>query len=158
MNQISTATVSIDLTSVQLTVPAEELFRAWLQQQVAKPVAVPGFAVPALNEGERYAGIIMKDGKPSHHLILLGADGGELPWVDAKEWAASVGGELPTRAEQSLLFANCKDAFELCWHWSCEAYDPSDAWCQHFYDGSQGYDYVVSKLRARAVRRDLFTY
>lgn len=151
MDQMPTA--SINLAGVQLTVSIEELFRAWLQQQVAKPVAVPGFAVPALNEGERYAGVILKDGKPSHHLILLAADGGDLPWVKAKEWAASVGGDLPTRAEQSLLLANCKDAFDGVWHWSCEAYSPSHAWYQHFHDGNQYYVNVLGKLRARAVRR-----
>ena len=151
MDQMAAA--SINIAGVQLTVSTEELFRAWLQQQVAKPVAVPGFAVPALNEGERYAGIILKDGKPSHHLILLAADGGDLAWVKAKEWAASVGGELPTRAEQSLLFANCKDAFGGVWHWSCEAYSASGAWSQLFVNGRQDGNGVGFKLRARAVRR-----
>ena len=148
-----THTASINLAGVQLTVSTEELFRAWLQQQVAKPVAVPGFAVPALSADERYAGIILKDGKPSHHLILLDADGGDLPWVKAKEWAASVGGELPTRAEQALLLANCKDALNPRWHWSCEAYSPSYAWCQSFDDGGQSSHDVYGELRARAVRR-----
>ena len=153
MDQMPTA--SINLAGVQLTVSTEELFRAWLQQQAAKPVAAPGFAVPALNEGERYAGIIMKDGKPSHHLILLAEDGGDLNWADAKAWALSVGGELPTRPEQSLLFANCKDAFEACWHWSSEAYKDtaSYAWSQNFDNGGQTSSTVYVKLRCRVVRR-----
>ncbi len=149
--------VTLEVAGAQLTVSTEELFRAWLQQQVSKPAAVlPDFPVPALQDGERYAGLILQDGKPSHHLVLLPQDGGDLPWAKAKEWAATVGGDLPTRSEQALLFANCKDAFDPVWHWSCEAYTtPSDAWCQHFGYGDQDYDGVSSALRARAVRREL---
>ena len=110
----------------------------------------------SLRDGERYGGLILKDGVPSHHLVLLPDDGGDLSWAKAKEWAASVSGELPTRSEQSLLFANCKDAFDACWHWSCEAYGDtaSYAWYQLFSYGDQSNSGSVShEPRARAVRR-----
>jgi len=110
-----------------------------------------------LESGERYAGIILgKDGQPDHHLILLAAEPKNLQsWNDAKAWAVKAGGELPTRREQSLLFANLKDQFEPDWYWSCEqdAADDSYAWDQIFGNGGQGYDPKTYEGRARAVRR-----
>lgn len=108
-----------------------------------------------LNPGEEYAGIVLgKDGEQSHHLVLLP---GEFTgnWNAAMEWAAQVGGELPTRREQSLLFANLKEKFDPVWHWSCEQYagDSDYAWIQVFNDGGQygnGKDY---EGRARAIKR-----
>lgn len=77
--------------------------------------------LPELNEGEQYAGILIgKDGAPSHHVILLAGDAEDLTWKAATEWAASVGGELPSRREQSLLFANLGEHFKGDWYWSAE--------------------------------------
>jgi hypothetical protein len=117
------------------------------------------FEVPAskieLNFGERYAGLILDaQGQPSHHLILLpDREEKDLNWVDAKKWAESVGGELPTRKEQSLLFANLKGEFEKRWHWSSEPEGVTSAWVQYFFDGNQYYFTVSFTSRARAVRR-----
>ena len=103
-----------------------------------------------------YAGLLLgKNGEPDIHLVLLPGKVEKVTWDKAKEFAASAGGELPTRREQSLLFANLKDEFDPYWHWSCEqhASDPSYAWIQYFYDGTQ-YCYRKSdEGRARAVRR-----
>lgn len=112
---------------------------------------------PELNAGEINAGIIMReDGTPSHWVILLPYDKPNCNWHDATQWATEQGGELPTRQEQSLLFANAKQDFEEDWYWGSETYDESSewAWYQNFYDGYQDnfrkndYD-----CRARAVRR-----
>ena len=105
---------------------------------------------------EKYVGtIISADGSRSHHIILLpGAVSGKT-WNDAKEWAASIGGELPDRVESALLFATMKAEFEEEWHWTREACASASgsAWLQHFRYGYQtNYD-VRYKLRARAVRR-----
>ena len=109
-----------------------------------------------LKDGEHYAGIILgKDGSPDHHLILLPGETESVTWAKAKEWAAGAAGELPTRREQSLLFANLKERFQPGWHWSSEqhaAYSGS-AWCQGFGGGGQGDGSKNGKLRARAVRR-----
>ena len=110
-----------------------------------------------LQPGEHYAGIIVgKDGEPSHHLILL-ADKptDDLKWQAATEWAKRVGGELPTRREQSLLFANLKEQFDNAWYWSSEqhASHSVNAWNQTFCNGLQGYDGKSYEGRARAVRR-----
>lgn len=111
----------------------------------------------SLAAGEHYAGLILgEDGKPSHHLILLPGDVDEKSWSDAKSWAAEQGGELPTRREQSLLFANLKRHFELRYYWSAEEYETNDAyaWYQYFANGRQLYGHKGgSNCRARAVRR-----
>lgn len=111
--------------------------------------------IPTLNEGEHYAGIALKDGTPSHHLILLPGDLDDTTWAKAEAWAKEQGGELPTRQEQALLFANAKQQFKSDWYWSCEtpASDADGAWGQDFDDGGQGYDRKDSRSRARAVRR-----
>jgi hypothetical protein len=109
-----------------------------------------------LAPGEEYAGIILgKDGAASHHLILLPGEPDKMKWDGAQKWAATVGGELPTRREQSLLFANLKEQFKEEWYWSGEqhASDSDSAWSQFFGDGSQNYGHKNYEFRARAVRR-----
>lgn len=108
----------------------------------------------SLNEGEHYAGLVLKaDGTPSHHLILLPGEGEDLQWTAAVEWAEKAGGALPTRQEQALLYANLKDQFKPEWYWSGEEHeDGSYAWYQDFDSGGQ-YVRKYDVLRARAVRR-----
>lgn len=144
------------------TVTLEQIEAA--QQDVAKLIeqfkaqAPKRFTVPAidieLKTGEHYAGLVLNaDGMPSHHLILLPGHAEDVNWQAAKEWAAKIGGELPTRQEQSLLFANLKKEFMERYHWSCEAHSSSSAWCQYFYRGGQDYGSHDLELCARAVRR-----
>jgi hypothetical protein len=112
--------------------------------------------IPAPSEGETYAGLILNpDGTLSHHLILLADDAEKLTWEKAKEWAKTIGGDLPTRQEQALLYANCKAQFKSDWYWSGEMYasGSSYAWCQDFDYGGQGISSTNRKLRARAIRR-----
>ena len=109
-----------------------------------------------LADGEIYAGIILnEDGTPSHHLVLLPGDHDDDKWQAAMDWAKSINGELPTRREQSLLFANCKQHFEQDWYWSGEqhASDASCAWFQYFRNGSQYRLPILNQCRARFVRR-----
>ena len=111
-----------------------------------------------LREGEIYAGIILgKNGDPDHHLILLPSIGDKrIPWKTAMKAAKDSGGDLPTRREQSLLFANCKEEFQPDWYWSNETYkdNAAYAWYQNFYDGGQSYGHEGDDdCRARAVRR-----
>ncbi|CBJ38284.1 protein of unknown function [Ralstonia solanacearum CMR15] len=126
-----------------------------IRQQAAREYHVAGGMIK-LSPGERYAGLILgKDGQPDHHLILLPGDAAELNWDDARKWAQEQGGELPTRREQSLLYANLKEEFQGTWYWSSEARERESgwAWCQGFGNGSQRYDHQRLELRARAVRR-----
>jgi hypothetical protein len=111
-------------------------------------------AVISLAPGERYAGIVLKDdGEPSHHLVLLPGEAEEVEWQEAKDWAEKQGGELPTRREQALLYANLKSEFKSAWYWSNEANGDASAWYQSFDNGNQTYDRQYDELRARAVRR-----
>ncbi|QTD88344.1 DUF1566 domain-containing protein [Burkholderia anthina] len=123
------------------------------KQPRATVYRVDAVTIP-LAAGERIAGqILHENGSLSHYLILLPGDAEDLNWEAAKAWAAERGGELPTRREQSLLFANLKGEFESAWYWSGEAQGSGWAWYQNFSLGSQ-YGYRQGgKLRARAVRR-----
>ena len=110
-----------------------------------------------LAAGEHYAGAVLDaNGQHRAHLVLMAAKPeGDLTWQAAMEWAEEVGGALPTRQEQALLFANCKPHLQPCWHWSCEEYegDASYAWGCHFDDGYQNSDPKSYEGGAVAVRR-----
>jgi len=109
-----------------------------------------------LSHGEHYAGVILgKEGESSYHLILLPEDKEPGKWKEAMDWAKSIGGELPTRREQSLLFANLKEQLQEAWYWSGvqHASDADSAWGQTFDNGYQYYWNEYYYRRARAVRR-----
>lgn len=111
-------------------------------------------ALIELKPGERYAGLILDDdGEPSHHLVLLPGEAEDINWTNAQAWAKEQGGGLPTRREQSLLYANLKSEFQAAWYWSSEVYGNASAWGQDFDDGYQNGSYQDDELRARAVRR-----
>ena len=119
------------------------------------PVVGPG-AIGSAYAGGIYAGIMRGvDGAPDEHLVLMSGQAEGVSWDAACAWAKSIGGELPSRREQRLLFINLKDEFKDEWYWSGEQYGPSssDAWGQYFLNGDQ---YNLRKSyegRARAVRR-----
>lgn len=122
---------------------------------VAESTTPHTITLPALADGEKYAGFLLDEsGAPTHHVILLAGDT-SATWKKAVEWAKKQGGELPTRREQSLLFANCQAEFKGDWYWSGEqrAGGSGYAWCQYFANGSQYWLHVDYRYRARAVRR-----
>jgi len=108
-----------------------------------------------LAHGEHYAGAIINPDGTGNHVILLAGDKNDGNWQEAIDWAASIGGWLPTRREQSLLFANLKEEFQEKWYWSSDqpASDSGYAWSQVFYNGEQYDCNEDSPCRARAVRR-----
>lgn len=110
-----------------------------------------------LKAGESYAGIILgKKGQPDYHLVLLADKPAiRIKWQQAMDWAKSIGGTLPDRCEQSLLFANLKELFDADWYWSCEqrADYSGYAWSQHFPYGDQDNFCKSNEYRAVAVRR-----
>lgn len=111
----------------------------------------------ALQPGEHYAGVVLDEaGYVIHHLVLMAQrPDKKLTWQAACEWAASVGGELPSRQEQALLYANCKPHLEPVWHWSGETHedDASYAWTCDFLNGSQYAGRKSYESAAVAVRR-----
>jgi hypothetical protein len=116
--------------------------------------AAVALALPELAKGETYVGAIAGPDGRGHHVILLAGDK-ELAWSAALEWAKSIGGDLPDRVEQALLFAHHKKQFQQRAYWSNTqtAGGSSFAWFQDFDDGSQDYHGKDGELRARAVRR-----
>lgn len=94
-----------------------------------------------LHPGEHYAGpVLHESGHLMHHLVLMAQRPTDnLNWQGAMDWAQRVGGTLPTRQEQGLLFANCKPHLQPGWHWSSETHekDASGAWYCYFCYGSQ---------------------
>ena len=119
-------------------------------------VVLPAASI-ALQPGERYAGMVLDEaGQPKHHLILMAQrPGKELAWQPAMDWAASVGGTLPDRQEQALLYANCKPHLDPTWHWSCQTHDndASYAWGCTFHLGNQYSNNESFEGSAVAVRR-----
>ena len=108
---------------------------------------------PELKEGEIYVGRINDT-----HVILLPGDNDDANWQDALDWAKSLGGDLPNRIEQIMLWADHKSQFKEDWYWSSETYERNSAfsWYQGFTDGVQYYTHKsYSNCRARAVRRVL---
>lgn len=134
--------------------PASAQAKTALQEPAAGTAITA--AVPPLAKGEAYAGILLNaEGRPSHHLVLLPGDADKVTWEEAKAFAAKAGGELPTRKEQALLFANAAQHFKPTWYWSSDplAGNAEYAWDQYFSDGGQNGWRKGSRTRARAVRR-----
>jgi hypothetical protein len=113
--------------------------------------------IPPLAEGEVYIGAIGDKNGDFHHVILLPGDNGDAPFEAQLEWAKSIGGDLPNRIEQAMLFANFRDQFERDAYWSnTPDTDPGYsgwAWCQGFGTGGQSNHHRGNEFRARAVRR-----
>lgn len=110
----------------------------------------------SLKDGESYAGLILgKNGAPDHHLVLLPGAATNVSWSAAREWATSTGGELPTRRELALLYANLKELFQREWYWSCEASETrvQFVWGQNWASGIQTMNGRQYLAHARAVRR-----
>ena len=111
--------------------------------------------IPELKDGEEYVGAIINPDGTGHHIILLDGDNDDADWNTQMEWAKSIGGDLPDRVEQSLLYTNLKECFQERAYWSGEQHAAFAvfAWYQNFYYGTQDYYNKGVSLRARAVRR-----
>jgi hypothetical protein len=116
--------------------------------------ALPEIGQPLVAIDGIYAGVSSSREQPHYVLVLLNAKPSErLTWDEAIEWAKSVGGELPTRPEAAMLFANVPDEFEKRWHWTSTQYSDAGAWTQYFNYGYQRADFKSYEGWARAVRR-----
>jgi len=126
------------------------------QAQAVKIIKINPITIE-LYPGEHYAGAVLDaDGNHLYDLILLPQRHGKRVNLNAAlEWAEEVGGALPTRQEQSLIFANCKPHLEGVYHWSCEEYEENDSytWISYFNSGHQINHHKKGELAAVAVRR-----
>ena len=136
----------------------EKLIQQFTDQPVdqGREIEIEGNVI-SLAPGEHYAGAVLDaEGNHLHDLVLLPQRHGErLNWKAALDWAEEVGGALPTRQEQALLFANCKPHLEGVYHWSCEEYegDASYAWHCGFSYGNQLHNHKGNELATVAVRQ-----
>ncbi|WP_034302495.1 DUF1566 domain-containing protein [Herbaspirillum sp. RV1423] len=111
--------------------------------------------IPPLAEGETYIGAIGNAAGELYHVVLLPDDNDRSGFEAQLEWAKSVGGDLPNRLEQAMLFAHHRDLFQKAAYWSNQRDEDDDgwAWCQLFHYGYQDLNRTDYALRARAVRR-----
>ena len=109
--------------------------------------------IPPLSEGETYIGAIGNAQGEVYHIVLLPGDSEPASHADQLAWAQSIGGDLPNRVEQAMLFAGHKALFKETWYWSNQLDDDGWAWTQTFGHCTQDYYHPYHALRARAVRR-----
>jgi len=108
-----------------------------------------------MRPGEVYAGLLLgENGARDTHIFIPPGSTSDT-WDHCMAWAEELGGSLPTRREQRLLFANAKAAFAPKWYWSCEQHAgfSAYAWVQDFHGGTQLYILKSSTGHARPVRR-----
>lgn len=117
--------------------------------------AAKTIALPKLQKGEVWGGLLLVEGKPTHHVIKLAGEVKGKTWDQAVAWAKKHGGALPTRKEARLLHTNAPEAFEKEAYWTSEPYagDDACAWGQWFGNGGQDYWHKSTTDRAFAVRR-----
>ncbi|MDD5176786.1 MAG: hypothetical protein PHQ05_10230 [Sterolibacterium sp.] len=151
--------ITLSLAGADVTLSADLLADLWIRKimkESAGDEPADPLKRPPLAEGELYLGLIVSaDGTKRHHTIVLPHERDKIDYPDAMAWAAGIGGALPDRVEQALMWATMRDQFQAAWYWSCEqrAAGSYSAWCQNFGYGSQSYYGTSNKLRARAVRR-----
>ncbi|WP_043307174.1 DUF1566 domain-containing protein [Burkholderia glumae] len=118
---------------------------------------MPQVQLPPLAEGEIYLGGFIDANGDVTHTILLPGDNDRAPWKNQMDWAKSIGGDLPTRAELVIAYEKHRDQFRSDVYWSnTPDTDPGYsgwAWCQDFGYGDQGSSHQNYEFRARAVRR-----
>jgi len=148
--------ITIDDIKARQSELAALIARFEAQASASRSIEIEGCTIE-LAAGEHYAGAVLDEaGNHKHHLVLMAArPDGDVTWQQALDWAAAVDGELPTRQEQALLFANCKPHLEAAWHWSSEVYQlaASSAWSCYFGYGNQDTSHKSWQGRAVAVRR-----
>ncbi len=113
-----------------------------------------------INEGTFQGVITGKDGTHFAVVLLNAKPEGRMDWRHAKEWAESIGGQLPTRPVAALLYANAKSHFEATWYWTGDPLeadtgdedDASYAWYCYFIYGNQNNYHKSAEGGAVAVR------
>src|SRR5438094_817365 len=112
-------TIIVRFGDMDLSANASTLMMSYLNSlaapaELTEPVSSNGITpIGSEFQGGIYAGIARGvDGAADYHLVLPPDAKEDINWDDAMKWAEGIGGDLPTRSEQALLFANLKDQFE----------------------------------------------
>lgn len=104
-------TITLEEIKEQQTKLAEMIASFEKETREPRYFEYQGEQIP-LAHGERYVGtIISACGTKRHHTILLPGEIEKANWKKSMEWAAGLGGDLPDRIEQALLFAFMKEHF-----------------------------------------------
>ena len=98
---------------------------------------LPALGAP-LADGH-FAGITTQADGTHVAVVLLPDQASDIEWTNATEWAAQLGGVLPTRPVAAMLFANVKSLLRPGWHWTSDEYDAAWAWGCYFDNGTQRY-------------------
>lgn len=152
--------ITLNVEGARVTLPADTLTQLWLERVRSevppRPRGYPKIGAAFHGAPGIYAGLICGVDKfdADRHLVVLDGDREACTWQEAKEWAEGLGGRLPTRREQAVMFGNVPQFFENTWYWSGETHasDPDFAWYQSFYLGTQSDFRKGVRCRARAVR------
>jgi len=102
--------------------------------------SIPFAQLPAIGadlDGATFFGITTRKDGTHCAAFLLPDQGEKLTWKKAMNWAAKLGGELPSRPVAALLFANLKANLKPMWHWTSDEDDASYAWGCTFSYGTQ---------------------
>ena len=146
----------VTLELVQAKQAELEALIARLTEPKTFTLSLPAASI-VLHSGEHYAGAVLDAaGHIQHHLVLMAQrPDGDLNWNNATAWAESIGGALPNRQEQALLYANCKPHLQPVWHWSSETHESeaSYAWGCLFSYGDHYCYHESAEGAAVSVRR-----
>lgn len=90
-------------------------------------------------EGGIFVGVITQPDGTHSAVTLLPDRAEEVTWQAAKDWAAGLNAQLPTRPMAALIFANTQDRPQSDWHWTSEEVKgyASYAWTCGFGYGRQ---------------------
>lgn len=105
-----------------------------------------------LSAGAVYCGIMLEDGAPAYHLVLMPEVAEALTWAEGVEWAAGFEATMPTSDEWNLIMCNARGAIEDGYYWSSTEYDATNAWRSHSYSSYPGNQYNSNKSNAYMVR------
>lgn len=150
--------VTVELEGAHVTIPSETVAAMWLDRLRNEPVPLAS-GLPVIGAtclGGTFMGIVRgENGGRDQPVIDLGEAPTRMNFAAAQKWATEKGGRLPTRREQSLMFANrAGGQYQSAYYWSCEQYEGGAdcAWFQNFGDGTQGYGHKGHECHVRAVR------
>lgn len=132
----------------------------WLDQagsdaQIGASLVPAKAGTPELHPGDVYAGITTgADGAP-YHLILLPGDARVTSIDEAENFAMSLGGELPTYAELTILCKRMQDQFQPSLYYTCEKEPYDGDMAAMLFDATPVGELRndVHQVRARSVHR-----
>lgn len=153
--------LALDIAGAEVSIPGKTLADLWIEKVRATKSVECHIMLGGMPEiGERselgvFMGIVRGDDGDCR-VYDLGEAPERMTWNQAMNWARKAGGDLPTRREQALLYANrAEGQFKAEYYWSNAQHESARefAWYHYFDAGTQYYAHQASEYRARAVRR-----